>query len=145
MAEQERIYTTSPPEFDPLTHEPLEREIQKKMHRLLVRAAKDEAWRQKLVTNPKPILEQELGITIPPDVTVQVHEAANTIHLMLPPLAPQLREAEISDAELEVRPGGMAVNQAGCYDRGKRCGTLVARVMGDGSINGGMLFPNGVL
>ena len=140
MTEQERIYTTSPPEFDP-AHEPLERETQRKMHRLLVRAVKDEEWRQRLIANPTPILEQELGITIPPDVTIQVHEAANTIHLLLPPLAPQLREVEISDAELlEVRP-----MPAGCYDQGKRCGSVLGRVMGDGKINGGMLFPYGVL
>ena len=144
MTDQEKIYTTAVPEFDPLTHEPLEPERQKAMHRLLFRAAKDEAWRQELITNPKPILEQELGITIPPGVTIQVHEAGSTIHLMLPPLSPHLREMEVSDADLEVRPGGKAINIAGCYDRGKRCGSILARVMGDGTISGGMMFPHGV-
>jgi hypothetical protein len=136
--------TTSPPKFDPRTHVPLEPEMQKKLSRVLVRAAKDEAWRNALIANPKPILEEHLGISIPPNIKIMVHEAANTIHLMLPPLSPQLREVEISDAELEVRPGGKAINIFGCYDRGKRCGSVLARTMGDGSINGGMLFPFGV-
>ena len=96
MTDQRQIQTTSVPEFDSLAHEPLEPERQKAMHRLLVRATKDEAWRQELINNPKPILEQELGITIPPGVAIQVHEAGCTIHLMLPPLSPHLLELPIN-------------------------------------------------
>ncbi len=74
-------------------------ENQRKMQHLLVRAMKDEAWRQELLTNPKTPIERELGITLPQGVTIQVHEdTPTTIHLVLPPR--QLRAVEVSDADL---------------------------------------------
>ncbi len=68
---------------------------------LLARAMKDETFRQELLTNPKMLIEHELGVTLPQDVTIQVHEdTPTTIHLVLPRW--QFRAVEeLSDADLE--------------------------------------------
>ena len=52
---------------------------------IISKAMKDEAFRQKLFSNPRTTLERELGITLPQGVSVQVHEDTPTIlHLVLP-------------------------------------------------------------
>lgn len=76
-------------------------ENEEKMQRLLIRAVKDEAWRQELLTNPKALIERELGITIPQDMTVVVHEdTGTTVHLVLPPRV--LPEVPVSDVDREL-------------------------------------------
>jgi hypothetical protein len=73
-------------------------EYEVKTEKLLIRAMKDEAWRQELLTNPKTAIERELGIALPRDVTVEVHEStATSVHLVLPPRA--LPEVPVSDAD----------------------------------------------
>jgi hypothetical protein len=73
---------------------------------IMARAMKDEAFRQQLLSNPKAVLERELGITLPQGVIVQVHEDTPTIvHLVLPP-ARSGQPQELSDAELEQASGG---------------------------------------
>jgi len=52
---------------------------------IMARAMKDEAFRHELTVNPKTVLERELGIELPPNVSVMVHEnTSSTIHLVLP-------------------------------------------------------------
>jgi len=68
---------------------------------VMVRAMKDDAFRQEVLANPTTVLGRELGITLPPGVSVQVHEDTPTIlHLVLPrkPAVAGLRE--LSDAQL---------------------------------------------
>ena len=52
---------------------------------IIARAMKDEAFRHELTVNRKTVLERELGIELPPNVSVMVHEnTSSTIHLVLP-------------------------------------------------------------
>jgi hypothetical protein len=38
-----------------------------------------------LLANPKTLIEQELGVSLPQGVTIQAHEETrNTVHLVLP-------------------------------------------------------------
>ena len=77
-------------------------EAQGRSQRLLARAMKDEAFRQELLANPKAVLEHELGITIPPGLTIQVHEETpTTVHLVLPEGTPSSELWELDAAELE--------------------------------------------
>ena len=67
---------------------------------ILIRAMKDEGFREALLANPKTLIEQGLGVTLPQEVTIQVHEETpTTIHLVLPPREPSAWE--MSDADLE--------------------------------------------
>ena len=68
---------------------------------LIAKAAEDDTFRSQLLADPKPAIEAELGITIPQQMTVQVHEnSAQTVHLVLPPAT------RLSDAELQATSGG---------------------------------------
>lgn len=74
------------------------------------KAMHDEAFRQRLLQNPKQTLEREFGLTLPHGVTIQIHEETpTTLHLVLPmnPLTGEL--LELSDEELEEVAGGDAV------------------------------------
>jgi len=76
-----------------------QRELARRMQQLAVRAMKDEAWRQALLSNPKPLIEDVVGIKIPRGVTIVVHEETSTTHhVVLPPR--QLPALEVSDVEL---------------------------------------------
>lgn len=73
--------------------------------RLVERSLKDEEFRQRLLDDPKGILEQELGRRLPEGVQVRAMEAsADTIYLVLPP--PSAVGEELSDKELEAVAGG---------------------------------------
>ncbi len=73
---------------------------------VIVRAMKDEAFRQELLSSPKGVLERELGITLPQGVTIQIHEDTSTTrHLVLPEKVPTGALSELSDAELEQAAG----------------------------------------
>ena len=85
---------------------------------IIARAMKDDAFRQRLLDNPRQTLEGELGITLSTDVTVLVHEeTANTLHLVLPSKAQTGGLVDLSDAELEQTIGGGNTNtiQTQCF------------------------------
>ena len=81
---------------------------------LIARAMKDETFRQQLLANPRAVLEREMGITFPQDVSIQVYEdTPTTIHLVLPAKPQGETMQELSDAELEMVAGGAdAINCA---------------------------------
>ena len=63
---------------------------------LIARVADDDAFRARLLENPKEAIRQAAGIDIPEDFNVQVHEENSvTVHLVLP-ASGQLTEADLS-------------------------------------------------
>lgn len=53
---------------------------------LTEKAADDMDFRAQLVSDPKGVMNQEFGITIPDSMEVKIHESdMNTIHISLPP------------------------------------------------------------
>lgn len=74
---------------------------------IMTRATEDGEFRAKLLADPKPVISTELGITIPEDFTIQVHEdSAGTAHVVLP-LSDQL-----SEEDLEQVAGGWGTQDA---------------------------------
>jgi hypothetical protein len=66
--------------------------------RIVQRSIEDEAFRQRLVEDPKGAVEEELGTRLPEEVrVVTVEESADTIYLVLPSTS---MAGELSDQEL---------------------------------------------
>lgn len=82
-----------------------DRSIVPEVDRVLERAGKDVAFKEKLTSNPKGTLEEAFGQKLPPAVAVHLHEPApNRMRLLLP--AQVAGEGELSDLELEAVAGG---------------------------------------
>ena len=64
-------------------------ETPKEMRAKIVgKATGDADFRARLLSDPKGAIEQELGVTIPASLSVEVHEErGTTAHLVLPPTA----------------------------------------------------------
>ena len=78
--------------------------------RIVQRSIEDDAFRQRLIEDPKGALEQELGARLPEEVRiVTVEETQDTIYLVLPstPMAGR-RGEELSEQELGSVAGGLA-------------------------------------
>ena len=62
---------------------------------ILTKAAEDDDFRTRLLTDPKAAISAETGMTVPEGFDVVVHEdSGTTAHLVLPP-SPALTEAEL--------------------------------------------------
>ena len=97
--------------------------------RLLQRSLEDDAFRQRLLEDPKVAVEEELGTRLPEDVrVVAVEETAETIYLVLPSASPLGEGGELSDRELEAVAGGWDAQTAGytCTVQQTRCGVECA-------------------
>jgi hypothetical protein len=74
---------------------------------LIERSLEDDSLRQRLLSDPKGALEQELGIRLSDEVRVRVvEETADTIYLVLPSASPAGEGGELSDRQLEAVAGG---------------------------------------
>src|SRR5918997_1017829 len=74
--------------------------------RLIERSLEDDAFRQRLLADPRTTTEQDLGVRFPEDVrVVAVEETADTIYLVLPGVSSSGEGEEISDWELEAVAG----------------------------------------
>ena len=63
---------------------------------IMDKAAEDGEFRTKLVGDPETTISAELGVFIPEQFTIQVHEdSATSAHLVLPP-SEQLTEADLA-------------------------------------------------
>jgi hypothetical protein len=98
--------------------------------RLVQRSLEDDAFRQRLLEDPKAAVEQELGTRPPEDVrVVAVEETKDTIYLVLPFRSTEGQEVgELSDRELEAVAGGWDAQTAGltCTVQQTRCGVECA-------------------
>ena len=77
--------------------------------RLVQRSIEDEAFRQRLIEDPKAAVEEELGRQLPEGVrVVAVEETSDTIYLVLPSTSTAGREdVALSDQELQSVAGGV--------------------------------------
>ena len=76
------------------THEELRAE-------LIDKATDDDAFRARLVADPKSAIKEALGLEIPESMSVTVHEdTSTTVHLVLPP------PGKLNDADLEALAAG---------------------------------------
>jgi hypothetical protein len=93
--------------------------------RLIEKSLHDDAFRQRLVDDPKGAVEQELETRLPEEVrVVTVEETADTIYLVLPstPIA-GTEGVELSDRELEsVSGAGTESGNWGCPSGDWTCG-----------------------
>ncbi len=76
---------------------------------LVQRSMEDEEFRQRLLEDPRAVVEQELGTQLPEGVEVRVvEESAQSIYLVLPSASVVGEGGEISDRDLEAVAGGAA-------------------------------------
>ena len=63
--------------------------------RLIEKSSEDEAFRRRLMEDPKAAVEQELGTRLPEGVEVRVvEESADAIYLVLPSASPNRRRRQ---------------------------------------------------
>ena len=80
---------------------------------LIGKAAGDEAFRRRLVEDPKAAIKEAFGLELPGSLTVHVHEdTATTAHLVLPP------SAGLTESDLEGVAAGH-VKRRGFYQDGE--------------------------
>ncbi len=69
--------------------------------RVVGKAAEDADFRARLLSDPKGAIEQELGVTIPASLSVEVHEESGAAaHLVLPP------DSKLNESDLQAVAGG---------------------------------------
>ena len=62
---------------------------------LTEKAVEDTEFRNQLIADPKGVIQQEFGVTIPDSMSIKVHESdLQTVHLALPP-SPHLSEEQL--------------------------------------------------
>jgi len=65
------------------------------LRRLMARAWEDDDFRKALLASPKATIEKELGVRLPAQPEIHVHEQTHdTMHILLPPLPVEIRERE---------------------------------------------------
>ncbi len=74
---------------------------------LRAKADEDEAFRARLIENPRDAIRDVTGLTVPESFSIHVHEeGATDFHLVLPPAGSRLSDQELRDASGGFAPGG---------------------------------------
>ena len=79
-------------------------ETPKEMRMKIVgRASEDADFRTRLLSDPKGAVEEELSVSIPASMSIEVHEDdGTTVHLVLPP------DSKLGEGDLQAVAGGVA-------------------------------------
>ena len=69
---------------------------------LIGKADDDPAFRTRLMTEPRAVIQDEFGVEVPEDVDVRIHEdSRSAVHLVLPP------EPKLGMGDLQTASGGV--------------------------------------
>ncbi len=72
------------------------------LKQIVEKSALDADFRQQLLTDPKSAICEELDITMPESMTIQIHESdMQTVHIALPP------DPNITEEQLEAVSAGL--------------------------------------
>jgi hypothetical protein len=83
--------------------------------RIIARAWEDGRYAEELRTNPKAVLERELGRALPDGVEVTVlEETPTSLYLVVPP-KPRRAGDEMTDEELDRAAGGLLLGNTQGY------------------------------
>jgi prefoldin subunit 5 len=75
---------------------------------IIVKAWRDEKFRQNLLKNPKKAIEDEFSIKVPAGTKIFVHEESeDSIHLIVPAIPSNFSAEDLSDEELRDVIGGV--------------------------------------
>ena len=102
--------------------------------RIISKAWKDESYKQELLSNPKAIFEQEFGVELPEEISVQVLEENSTTLNFVLPMHPETSGHELNESELEAIAGGKLNLPEGA---GTLVGGTVARGLALGTLSAG--------
>ena len=88
--------------------------------RLIEKAMKDETFRKQLLENPRGIVEQETGITLPEKISIRVvQEKPDEVFLVLPAIFKGTDgDEELTEAELSNVAGGTGLSDVCTWDEG---------------------------
>jgi len=93
--------------------------------RIVEKSLKDDAFRHRLLADPRAAVEQEMGTRLPEEVrVVAVEETPDTAYLVLPFVSTEARESgELSDQELGAVAGGWDAGTSGntCAPQPTQC------------------------
>ena len=69
--------------------------------KIVGKAAEDADFRTRLLSDPKGAIGQELGVTMPASLSIEIHEESDAAaHLVLPP------DSKLSEGDLQAVSGG---------------------------------------
>lgn len=75
---------------------------------LIAKAIEDPTYKQRLLSDAKAVVEEELGTSLPGNLTIQaVQQSPKKLYLLLPiEIDDEVRDGVLSDEELEAVAGG---------------------------------------